>query len=91
MEAFSSHREGNLTIIKENSPTSFEVEQTVETKAGGKTCSLDTKLNHIIVIATERAPAPAGDAATQPATPAPGRRGGRNSGPGFLDVLAIGR
>ena len=28
MEAFSSQRDGTLTIIKENSPTSFEVEQT---------------------------------------------------------------
>jgi hypothetical protein len=32
MEAFSSQRDGTLTIIKENSPTSFEVEQTVQTK-----------------------------------------------------------
>jgi len=102
MEAFSSHGNGTLTIIKENSPTSFEVEQTVETKQGGKTCSLDTKLNRIIVIATERAPAPAVSAdaaATPPANPPAGgdqpgggRRGGRGGGsPGFLDVLAIGR
>jgi len=96
MEAFSSHGNGTLTIIKENSPTSFEVEQTLETKQGGKTCSLDTKKNQIIVIATERAPAPAegtASAATPPASgdqPAGGRRGGRG-GPGFLDILAIGR
>jgi DNA-binding beta-propeller fold protein YncE len=100
MEAFSSQRDGTLTIIKENSPTSFEVEQTVQTKQGGKTCTLDTKNNRIIVIATERVPAPAGDAsATAAATPTasgdqPGearpRRGGRG-GPGFLDILAVGR
>ena len=32
MEAFSSQRDGTLTVIKENSPTSFEVEQNVATK-----------------------------------------------------------
>jgi DNA-binding beta-propeller fold protein YncE len=94
MEAFSSQRDGTLTIIKENSPTSFEVEQTVETKRGGKTCTLDTKNNRIIVIATEAAPAPAG-AEAPPATANQGgegrpRRGGRG-GPGFLDIVAVGR
>jgi DNA-binding beta-propeller fold protein YncE len=49
MEAFSSHGNGTLTIIKENSPTSFEVEQTVQTKSGAKCCTLDTKTGHIIV------------------------------------------
>ena len=58
------------------------------------------KNNHIIVIATERAPTPAGDATATAATtpPATGdqpgegrpRRGGRG-GPGFLDILAVGR
>ena len=62
MEAFSSQRDGTLTIIKENSPTSFAVEQTVQTKAGCKTSSLDTKNNHIVLICTERAPQAAGEA-----------------------------
>jgi hypothetical protein len=38
MEAFSSQRDGTLTIIKESSPTSFAVEQNVQTKQGCKTC-----------------------------------------------------
>jgi len=96
MEAFSSQGDGTLTIIKESSPTSFAVEQTVTTKQGCRTCSLDTKNNHIIVICTERAPQ---TAAAAPA-PAPGanppagqRRGGRGfrGGPGNLDVLWVGR
>jgi DNA-binding beta-propeller fold protein YncE len=102
MEAFSSQGDGTLTIIKENSPTSFEVEQTVQTKSRAKTCTLDTKSNHIIVITTEPAPAPAGAAAaaaTPTNTPAAGeqpgggRRGGRGGrgGPGFLDILVVGR
>src|SRR5438105_14689896 len=56
MEAFSSQGDGTLTIIKENSPTSFEVEQTVQTKSRAKTCTLDTKNNQIVLITTEPAP-----------------------------------
>jgi DNA-binding beta-propeller fold protein YncE len=58
MEAFSSQGDGTLTIIKESSPTSFAVEQTVKTVRGAKTCTLDTKTNHIIVVATDRPAAP---------------------------------
>jgi hypothetical protein len=54
MEAFSSQgRDGTLTIIKENSPTDFAVEQTVTTHPGARTSTLDTKNNRIILIATE--------------------------------------
>jgi len=89
MEAFSSQRDGTLTIIKESSPTNFVVEQTVTTKAGCKTSSLDTKNNHIVLICTERLP---GTPAPAPMTNAPAgqRRGGRG-GPGNLDVLFVGR
>jgi len=89
MEAFSSQRDGTLTIIKENNPTSFKVAQTVRTKPGCKTCSLDSKNDRIVLICTERAPQPA--SATPPAgteAPSGGRRGG---GPGYLDVLFVGR
>src|SRR5665213_2854304 len=86
MEAWSSQRDGTLTIIKENSPMSFAVEQTVQTKAGCKTSSLDTKNNQIVLICTERLPQ-AAEAAPVPATnlPAGERRGGRGGfrgGPG---------
>ncbi len=100
MEAFSSQRDGTLTIIKETSPTSFDVEQTVQTKQGAKTCTLDTKNNQIVLITTERAPAatPATAApATAPQTgaagagpPGGGRRGG-GGGPALLDILVVGR
>ena len=55
MEAFSSQRDGTLTIVKENSPDSFEVEQNVQTKPGAKTCTLDTKTNQIYLITAEQA------------------------------------
>jgi DNA-binding beta-propeller fold protein YncE len=93
MEAWSSQRDGTLTIIKESSPTSFAVEQTVETKAGCKTSSLDTRNNRIVLICTERVPEAAG-ATPAPATNAPAgqrRGGGGRGGPGNLDVLWVGR
>ena len=102
-EAFSSQRDGTLTIIKETSPTTFEVEQTVQTRQGAKTCTLDTKNNQIVLIALERAPAPpatnvptsppaqaAAPAPTQPREGGP-RRGGNNNGPGTLHILVVGR
>ena len=107
MEAFSSQGDGTLTIIKETSPTSFEVEQTVQTKSRAKTCTLDTKRNQIIVITTE--PAPAAATATTPTTGSPaaattppaggdqpggGKKGGKKGGgggPGMLDILVVGR
>jgi glutamine cyclotransferase len=95
MQAFSSQRDGTLTIIKESSPMSFAVEQTVQTKAGCKTSSLDTKNNVIVLVCTERlAQAAPATSAPAPATNAPAggqRRGGRGGGPGNLDVLFVGR
>jgi hypothetical protein len=57
MEAFSSHGNGTLSVIKEKSPTEFEVLETVKTKAGAKTCALDEKTDRVIVITREAAPA----------------------------------
>ena len=54
LEAFSSNRDGTLTVIKENSPTSFVVEQNVQTKAGAKTLTLDTKTNQLFLITADR-------------------------------------
>ena len=99
-EAFSSQRDGTLTIIKENSPTSFEVEQTIPTKPGAKTCTLDSKNNQIVLIALERpATPPSAAGATPQAQPPPGgpnqrgegRRGGNNNGPATLHILVVGR
>jgi hypothetical protein len=80
MEAFSSHGNGTLTIIKENSPTSFEVEQNLQTKSGGKCSTLDTKTGHILVTAIEAAPADAAAPGNPPADA--GGRGGRGGGGG---------
>ncbi len=84
MEAFSSHGDGTLTIVKEKSPSSFMVEQTLETMRGGKTLSLDSKTGHILIIAAEYGPAPAA-----PATPEPGRGRGRGRAPMLPDSFTI--
>jgi len=59
MEAFSSQGDGTLTVVKENSPTSFAVEQTVFTPAHAKTHTLDTKTGKIYLITAEYGPTPA--------------------------------
>src|SRR5262245_53694117 len=71
-EAFSSHGNGTLSVIKENSPTEFVVEETVKTKPGAKTCALDEKTDRIIVITRETAP---------------GGGGQGRGGPQLLDVI----
>jgi DNA-binding beta-propeller fold protein YncE len=83
-EAFSSQRDGTLTVIKENSPTSFTVEQNVQTMTGAKTLTLDSKTNHIVLIAAEFTPPP---------TPPPaGGRGGRGQMvPGSFTILVVGK
>jgi len=98
MEAFSSQGDGTLTVIKENSPTDFVVEQNVQTKRGARTSTLDTKTNQIYLITAEYA-APS----TQPAAVAPagqaaggggggGRRGGRGRMvPDSFTILVVGK
>lgn len=92
MEAFSSQRDGTLTVIKENSPTSFEVEQTVQTKPGAKTSTLDAKSNRIYLITAEQAPAPADQPGEARPAGAQGRggRGGRTV-PGSFSILVVGK
>ena len=72
MEAFSSNGDGTLSVIKEQSPTKFAVEQNVQTMRGAKTLSLDSKTNRVLMIAaeTQAAPPPPADA-----PPAKGRGG----------------
>ena len=86
MEAFSSHAEGKLTVIKENSPTSFAVEQDLTTMPSAKTLTLDTKTNRILSIAAMFDPPPAG-------TPAP-TNGRAARGPmqaGSCSILMVGK
>ncbi len=83
MEAFSSHSNGTMTIVKENSPTSFTVEQNLQTMNGARTLTFDSKTNHILTMSVERGPAP-------PAPPDGGRGGQGAVVPGSFTILMIG-
>jgi hypothetical protein len=71
METFSAQVDGTLTIIKEMSPTSFVVGQTVQTKESAKQMVWDSKTNRILLIAADYAPAPAPTAGKAPAARGP--------------------
>jgi DNA-binding beta-propeller fold protein YncE len=86
MEAFSTHGNGTLTVVKEKSPTAFEVEQNLQTMNGARTITLDTKTGHVFAMADERGPAP------PPAPGTPAGRGGRAPAiPGSFTILMIGK
>jgi len=99
MEAFSSQGDGTLTVIKENSPTSFAVEQTVKTPAGAKTITLDPKTGHLYLMAAEYAAPPAPPAPPAGAAPAPAGPGGPGGGfrrrgpmvPGSFSIIVVGK
>jgi hypothetical protein len=61
MEAFSTQGDGTLTVIEENSPTRFVVGQTVATKRGARTMTVDPKTNQIFTVTGEFTPPPAGE------------------------------
>lgn len=84
MEAFSSQVDGTLTVVKESSPTSFAVEQTLQTMPSAKTMALDSKTNHLILIGAEFPPAPP--------RPAQGGQGNPNPMvPGSFTILMVGK
>src|SRR5271170_3431972 len=86
MEAISAEGSGSMTFIKENSPTSFAVEQTLETVAGAKTLALDTKTNHLLTMTAEYGPPPPN------APPGPAGRPARGSMvPGSFSILLVGK
>lgn len=84
MEAFSTHGNGTLTVVKEKSPTSFEVEQNLQTMNGARTITLDSRTNHIFAMSQERGPAP-------PPPPGGGRGPQGTPVPGSFTILMIGK
>lgn len=84
MEAFSSQNDGTLTVVKENSPTNFVVEQTVRTMMGARTSTFDSKTSHIVLIGAEFGPP------TPPAQPG-GRAGRGQIVPDSFTILMVGK
>jgi len=89
MEAFSSSGQGDgtLTIVKETSPTGFEVEQNLKTMSGANMLTLDSKTNHVLLIGAEFVTTP------PPATPpaAGGRGPARTMVPDSFSILVVGK
>ena len=86
MEAISAENAGTMTFVKENSPTSFSVEQTLQTMVGAKTLALDTKTNHIFTMAAEFSPPAPG------AQPGPAGRPARGPMvPDSFSILEVGK
>ena len=86
MEAFSTQGNGTLSIVMEKSPTTFDVEQTLQTMNGARTVTFDSKTGHLFTMAQERGPVPAG------ATAGPGGRPPQGPiVPGSFTILMVGR
>lgn len=84
MEAISADGAGSMTFIKEDSPTSFHVEQTLTTLPRAKTMALDTKTGHILSMTAEFGAAP-------PPPPGGGRGGRAPMVPGTFTLLMVGK
>ena len=83
MEAFSTQGDGTLTIVRENSPTSFVVEQTVKTPLRARTLALDTKTGKIFTVTAQFGEAPAAQ---------PGQRPGRPPMvPDSFEIITVGK
>jgi hypothetical protein len=90
MEAFSTQGNGTMTIVKEKSPTSFEVVQNLKTwpSNGARTIAFDSKTGHLFAMASEAGPPPPPPPA---GTPPPAGRGGRGSTvPGSFTIIMVG-
>ena len=84
MEAFSTQGNGTMTIVKEKSPTSFEVEQNLKTwpSNGARTVAFDSKTGHLFAMASETAPPPPAAPGGNPARPRPV--------PGSFTIIMVG-
>jgi len=90
MEAFSTQGNGTMTIVKEKSPTTFEVVQDLKTWPGNgaRTIAFDSKTGHLFAMASEAGPPPPPPPA---GAPAPAGRGGRGSAvPGSFTIIMVG-
>ncbi len=83
MEAFTTLGEGTLAVVKESSPMSFSLEQTLKTLPRARTITLDLKTGRIFTITAEFGPPP---------PRAPGEKWSRPPMiPGTFTILEIGK
>ena len=86
MEAISTAGDGSIVFIKENNPTSFVVEQRLQTMLGARNMVLDTKTNHVLTVAFEYGPVPA-----NAPPPVAGRPAFGPPVPGSFTLLMVGK
>ena len=79
---YSSNGEGTLTVIREDSPNRYHVQETIATERGARTCTLDPVTGWVYSVTADFGPPPA------PTTERPHPRG--SILPGTLRVLAVG-
>jgi DNA-binding beta-propeller fold protein YncE len=85
-EALAATGDGHLSVIKEDGPSHFSVEQTLTTLPGARTIALDGKTNHIFLMTADYGPVPA-DAPP----PVPGRIQRGPMLPDSFKIIEIGR
>jgi hypothetical protein len=85
-EVLAATGDGQLTVIKEDGPGRFSVEQTLTTLPGARTIALDRKTDHIFLMTADYGPVPA-DAPP----PAPGRIARGPMLPDSFKIIEIGR
>jgi YVTN family beta-propeller protein len=64
--AFSSNGEGTLTVVHEDSPTTFSVVQTVETMPSARTMALDPRTHKVYLVGAKFGPPPTDSTADNP-------------------------
>ncbi|MEQ1947332.1 MAG: hypothetical protein ABL995_09085 [Bryobacteraceae bacterium] len=85
MEVFSSNGgSGTVSVVKENGPTTFALEQTVPTMIGARTSTMDWKTNRLILVAAEFGPP------TPPAQPG-GNPGRGPLLPDSVTIIVVGK
>ncbi|HEY2009266.1 MAG TPA: hypothetical protein VGH23_09780 [Rhizomicrobium sp.] len=85
-EALAATGDGHLTVIRQDSPGHFSVEQTLTTLPGARTIALDRKTGHIFLMTADYGPVPA-DAPP----PQPGRIARGPMLPDSFRIIEIGR
>lgn len=81
--AFSSNGDGTLTVVREQSPSKFEVVQDVTTVRGARTMALDLKTHRVFTVTAKFGPPP--PPTPQRPHPWPSIR------PGTFELLVLGR
>ena len=85
-EALAPTGDGHLTVVKEDGPGRFSIEQTLTTLPGARTIALDAKTGHIFLMTADYGPVP-----PDAPPPVPGRIARGPMLPDSFKIIEIGR